>query len=170
MTNTFSVRYTLTLDDFRQFSKAYRSLTRTRAIACNADLIALAAMLALAAYSFATNDFGSVSFALTLAAILVVMRFLFRPWQVRRQFEQQRLGEYEIDLRADDEGFHVRSELSEGLQKWASVREVNDLPHHIVLWPNNRIGWIVPKRAFSTPAEAEAFAQFAKEKTAGQTL
>ncbi len=41
---------------------------------------------------------------------------------------------------------------------------------HILLWPNNRIGWMIPKRAFDTPQEAADFAALAKEKTDGQTL
>jgi hypothetical protein len=44
------------------------------------------------------------------------------------------------------------------------------LPGHVLLWANDSIGWIVPKRAFATMNEAEAFARLAREKTAGQTL
>ncbi len=52
----------------------------------------------------------------------------------------------------------------------AAIRQVDDLPSHVLLWPNNRIGWIVPKRAFATPDEAAAFDALAKEKTVDQTL
>ena len=82
----------------------------------------------------------------------------------------QRLGDCEMTFTADEESFATHSELASGTHKWAMIRRVDDLPGHVLLWPNNRIGFIVPKRSFATPSDAEAFAELAKEKTVGQTL
>ena len=75
-----------------------------------------------------------------------------------------------MDFEAGEEGFAIKSELSEGVQKWELIRRVDDFPQQVLLWPNNRMGWMVPKRAFATPEDAAAFVALAKEKTVGQTL
>ncbi len=170
MNQTFKARYSVTLDDYRVFSKAFRNLTPARRIVCWLDVIVGVMMLVVAVYSAANNDIEFAIFAALLAVLLACLRLVVAPWQQRRQFEHQRLGEHPVEMIADEDGFESNSALTEGRQKWAGIRQVDDGPEHVFLWPNNRIGWIVPKRAFASQEEAEAFAKFAKEKTAGQKL
>ncbi|KUO63219.1 MAG: hypothetical protein APF80_14140 [Alphaproteobacteria bacterium BRH_c36] len=169
MDRSFQTRCTLTLDDFRAFTRAYSRLTPTRRFARYVSVFMTALMIAGVGFAFwGLNDVALTIYFAALAVSLLLLQFVVTPWQRRRSFQHQRLGDFEVAMEADDDGFTSSSELAQGHMKWASIRQVDDLPEHVVLWPNNRIGWIVPKRAFATPMEADAFAHFAKEKTAGQ--
>lgn len=170
MSRQLQVRYRLTLDDYVAMSRAYRRLTRGRRIAIVVhavlDTLLFVAAIAAAVYGL----WYWAAYFLALGLFLLVMQFVVVPWQRRRQFAHQRLGDYEVALTADESGFSAKTDLAEGTHKWAAIRHVDDLSGHVVLWPNNRIGWIVPKRAFATPDEAAAFAALAKEKTVDQKL
>lgn len=171
MDQKFHTRFRLTLDDFRVLTRAFNRLTRARRIGRYVGMFMTGLMVAGVVFSaWVLKDWPMAYYFAALAMLLFLLQFLVTPWQQRRSFEHQRLGDYEVELEADEDGFTSKSELSEGRQKWAFIRQVDDLPEHVILWPNNRIGWIVPKRAFATPMEAEAFAKLAKEKTAGQKL
>ena len=170
MNRQFNVRYRWTLDDFNVFSKAQMRLTRGRCFAYIILRAFVVMLFAAAAWAFWAGNWGLAVYFLVLGLALVVTWTVVAPWQRRRSFEDQRLGEFDVDFSADEEGFTSKSELGEGKLKWSSIRKVDDLADHILLWPNKRIGLMVPKRAFATRADAEAFVQFAKEKTVGQTL
>ena len=170
MSRQFQIRYRLTLDDYVAMSRAYRRLTRGRriAIVVHAVLDTLLFVAAIAAAVY--GDWYLAAYVLALGLFLLALQFAVVPWQRRRQFSHQRLGDFEVALSADENGFSAKTDLADGTHKWAAIRQVDDLPGHVLLWPNNRIGWIVPKRAFATPDEAAAFATLAKEKTADQKL
>ena len=170
MPRQFQVRYRLTLDDYKVLSRAYLRLTKGRrvAIVVHAVLDALMFVAAIAAAIY--GDWYFAAYCLALGLFLLVLQFVIVPWQRRRQFVHQRVGDYEVALAADENGFSTKTDLADGTHKWAAVRQVDDLRSHVLLWPNNRIGWIVPKRAFASPAEAAAFVALAKEKTVDQKL
>jgi len=171
MTQKFQTRFKLTLDDFSALNTAYCRLTWPRRIGRYLNAFVIALMIAGIGFSlWVANDVAIAVYFAFIAAFLLLLEFVATSWRQRRSFEHQRLGEFEVEMAADAEGFTSRSEMADGRMKWAAIRHVDDLANHVILWPNNRIGWIVPKRAFATPAEADAFAQFAKEKTAGQKL
>lgn len=170
MSRTFQSRFTLTADDFKVLTEAYNRLTLARRIVRFVAQIMPPLAIVAAVLSAIYLDWEYAVYFGALAALLAFLQYVAAPWQVRRSFAHQRLGDYEVELQADEAGFSSRSELAEGSQKWAAIRHVDDLPEHVILWPNNRIGWIIPKRAFTTAQDADAFAQLAKEKTAGQKL
>ena len=170
MARQFHVRYRLTLDDYKVLSCAYLRLTKGRRVAIIVhavlDTLIFAAAIAAAIY----GEWYLAAYFLALGLVLLVLQFVIVPWQRRRQFAHQRLGDYEVALAADENGFSAKTDLADGTHKWAAVRQVDDLPSHVLLWPNNRIGWIVPERAFASPAEAAGFVALAKEKTVDQKL
>ncbi|MBU1212701.1 MAG: YcxB family protein [Alphaproteobacteria bacterium] len=173
MDRSFHTRFTLTLtlDDFSALSRAYVRLTPARRFGRFVSVFMTVLLVAGVGFSlWVLNDNALAVYFAALAVFLLLLQFVVTPWQRRRSFEHQRLGDFEVEMKADADGFTSSSELAQGHMKWASIRLVDDLPGHVILWPNNRLGWIVPKRAFATPVEADAFARLAKEKTAGQKL
>lgn len=170
MTTSFSARYLLTADDFVEFSKVYSVLTPFRR-AMRAIFWLLAAAMLAAAFYFAVNGdrFLAIYWA-CIAVVLVALRAVLEPWIWRRSFVRQHIGEHEMTLTGGDEGFSLKSAVSSGKVAWVAIRRADILPDHIFLWPNDRIGYIVPKRGFATPEEADAFAKLAMEKTLGKTL
>lgn len=170
MSRQFQIRYRLTLDDYVAMSRAYQRLTMGRRVAIIV-YAALDALMFVAAITAAIyGEWYLAAYFLALGLLLLGLQFVIVPWQRRRQFAHQRLGDYEVALAADEIGFSAKTDLADGRHKWAAIRHVDNLPGHVVLWPNNRIGWIVPKRGFATPDEAAAFAALAKEKTVDQKL
>ena len=170
MPRHFHVKYRWTYDDYCVLSRAQARLTSPRRFA-EAMYYALVSVLLISAGAAVwEGQAGWLAYFLVLAAVLLILRFVVGPWHRRRSFAHQRLGEFDMDFEAGEEGFAIKSELSEGVQKWELIRRVDDFPQQVLLWPNNRMGWMVPKRAFATPEEAAAFVALAKEKTVGQTL
>lgn len=170
MSQNFSARYTLTFDDFDRFSDAYVRLTKPRRVSLAALAIIDVLMFAAALYLLWTGDVWFGLYFLGLALLLLLLRYPVQPWVRRYQFAHQRVGEHEITMTANEDGLSSSSALVSGTAAWPSIRHVDDLPEHVLLWPNNRMGYIVPKRAFASADEADAFVRFAKEKTAGQHL
>lgn len=170
MSRQYEVRYRWALDDYVVLSKRYATLTRARRASRVIHAIVDVALFAAAVYFWWIGERVLAGYFLALVVFLLLLVFIVAPWRRRRSFAHQRLGEFDIDFHADEDGFVARSELGEARNKWAMVRHVDDLPRHVLLWPNNRMGWMVPKRAFATPEEAAAFVALAKEKTDGQTL
>jgi hypothetical protein len=160
----------LTLDDFVAMSRANLRLTRGRRVAIVVRVVLVSLLFVAAVAAAIYGEWYLAAYFLTLGLFMLVLQFVIVPWQRRRQFAHQRLGDYEVVLAADESGFSAKTDLADGTHKWAAVRQVDDLPSHVLLWPNNRIGWIVPKRAFATPDDAAAFVALAKEKTVDQTL
>ncbi|HRY08266.1 MAG TPA: YcxB family protein [Hyphomicrobiaceae bacterium] len=170
MSRNFDVRYRCTLDDYTVLSKAQINLTPVRRIVQRMFTLLIVLLFIAAAVAMYDREPFWVLYFSVLGLSFAAIRFGLAPLMRRRQFKHQRLGEFDIDFHADEDGFATRSDLGEGKTKWAAIRQVDDLPQHILLWPNNRIGWMIPKRAFDTPQEAADFAALAKEKTDGQTL
>ncbi len=145
-------------------TKAQLSLTPARRIVQRMINVFVVLLFAAATTALWDHEAFRAAYFLVLGLFLDAIRFR------RKQFAQQRLGGFDIDFRADEEAFGTRSELGEATNKWVMIRQVGDLPKHILLWPKNRMGWMIPKRAFGTPEKATAFFAIAKEKTHGQTL
>lgn len=162
------VRTQLTFEDFDRFSDAYVRLTKPRRFALAGYAVMVGLIFAAALYLLWTGDVWFGLYFLALTFLLAIFRHPIQPWVRRYQFAHQRIGEHEITMTAGDDGFSTSSALVSGTATWPSIRQVDDLAEHVLLWPNNRMGYIVPKRAFASADEAEAFVRFVKEKTAGQ--
>lgn len=170
MSRQFNIRYRWTLDDFLVLSQRYARLTRARCDTQVVYAIADALLLLGAIYCWWIGEWGLAIYFFALFLFLFSLTLVVVPWPRRRSFARQRLGDVDIDFHADENGFTTKSEVAEGTHKWAAIRQVDDLAEHVLLWPTNRMGWMIPKRTFASPEEAAAFIALAKEKTDGQTL
>lgn len=169
MSRQFNIRYRWTLDDFLVLSQRYARLTRARRDTQVVYAIADALLLLGAIYCWWIGEWGLADYFFALFLFLFSLTLVVVPWPRRRSFARQRLGDVDIDFHSDENGFTTKSEVAEGTQKRAAIRQVDDLAEHVLLWPTNRMGWI-PKRTLASPEEAAAFVALAKEKTDGQTL
>jgi hypothetical protein len=161
----FDARYRLNLDDYAVLCAACAGLTVGRRILRATHVVLDAALFVAAAIFAFKGEWGFAACFALLGMVVLALKLAVEPWQQRRRFSEQRVGDFEIEFRADDDGFSTRSDLGEGALKWVAVRQVDDLPGHAILWPGKHIGWIVPKRGFATAEAAKSFVAFAKEKT-----
>lgn len=170
MNEPLRATYRWTEGDYNALCDAFMRLTPARRRSPVVHVIINVLFAAAAAYLFWSGEWimGSY-FALTVAALLT-LEYIAKPWLRRRQFKRQYLGEHEITMTADDSGLATSSALGDSRQLWTAIRHVDDTDAHVILWPNDRIGYLVPKRAFKSAEQAEQFATLAKEKTRGQTF
>lgn len=170
MGRTFQARFRINSDDFAAFSDAYARLNAWRRYSrIGATIIAF--LLLLGSVWFAkTGDRALAAFYCTIGCLLLGLLFVFKPMLVRQQFRRQKIGNHDIIFTADEDGFSTDAEVTRGTNKWSYIHRVDDFEHHVFLWPNDRIGYIVPKRAFASPLEAQGFVELAMQKTVGQTL
>lgn len=170
MTRHFDVRYRWTFDDYVALSKAQARLTwwgRAGPWILGLMILALFVCAAGAAWD---KQWGFAVYFAFLGSALLAIRLVAGPRHRRYQFAHQRLGESGNHLTATDAGMVYRTELVETRCKWGFLRRIDETPDYIFLWPNARMGWMVPKRVFASPQEATAFVEFLKEKTVGQTF
>lgn len=170
MAGPFRVTYTWTLEDFNVLCDAYTRLTKGRRGTRAVHFVIDGLLLVCAAFFAWTGDWLLAAYFAMLLLLLICLEFLVKPWLRRRQFDNQHLGDNPITFTADEDGMTTSSALGDGRHFWKAIRHVDDLPEHVILWPNNRMGFLVPKRAFASPQDADAFVALAKEKTVGQAL
>ncbi len=70
------------------------------------------------------------------------------------------LGLHTVSLQPD--GFYSQSAVQDTRVKWQNITEVADSPQMIAFFLSPRFGFIVPKRAFADPAQAQAFLETAR--------
>ena len=165
-----TAKYALTLDDYLAFAKVFEVLTPLRR-AMRAVMWGMIGLISFAAvYTAIAGNSLMAAYWAGLALLMLAFPLVIGPWTTRRTYHRQHLDGVQIIFVADDEGFRLTTDRSDASMTWAAVRRADDISGHVLLWPNQQLGYIIPKRAFASPADAEAFAKLAKEKTAGQTL
>jgi multisubunit Na+/H+ antiporter MnhG subunit len=85
----------------------------------------------------------------------------------RRIFEKQRLGTSDVRLAASVNGIDCDAATGRSHFPWSAIGLVEVTADHIFLWLHDYMGIVVPRRAFASPAAADAFAAFAISQAAG---
>lgn len=156
-------RFTLTQTDYDALCDRYARLTPRRRAARLLGLVLPFVIAAAACYFAWMADWTMAAFYAGLAALLVVVNVVLTPWSRRRSFQSQRLGEQEVTLSADAKGFRSATALVDASHHWDVIRHVDYTDTHVIMWPNQRIGYIVPLRGFASEAAAGAFVALVRE-------
>lgn len=93
-----------------------------------------------------------------------------KPWQMKRSFRQQHLGEHESRLEVSDDGINFDNVDTNADFNWKALRSFDESDEHFVLWINRLQGICIPKRAFANNTDLTTFRELANAKTAGKTL
>lgn len=146
-------RYRCNVDDYVEAQKAY-----TRKSNASRVLMIMAALMALGALYMVifVDIYQSVPLVL-LAILWVLPKFIF-PWKARRDFERHPNLGREYRLRADQEGLHLSSEMTESSTRWAGCTAFAEASNVFLVFTGARTFHIIPKRAF-VPAELDEFRQ-----------
>jgi len=89
------------------------------------------------------------------AALLVLL--------VRSAKHKNVLGEHSLSL--TDEGLLSKSATGEGLLKWCGIHKVVSTPKYLIIYLNESMAKLIPKRAFLTIEAAAAFEQEIRRRT-----
>lgn len=95
------------------------------------------------------------------AFFLLIVGWQLLP-HVRRRNREKKWLEYPhlgrlVTVEVNDAGFHYREETIERHVEWSAVTDVDESPTHIFLIDSQPMVYIVPKGAFASSADAEAF-------------
>jgi hypothetical protein len=114
--------------------------------------------------------FGLLFIALTSGFVGFVIVFVVGPPMIyitqALAFALGPLRKRTSHLRADASGIDKTTDNVESRTKWRDFADVVVTRKTVLLFTNRNCAAIVPKSAFASPAEAEAFAAFAKAQWA----
>jgi YcxB-like protein len=111
-----------------------------------------------------------INFGFILVAVPIVFLFQWclERWAVRHTIrslvrderaDRGRLGRHRVVLGED--GLIESTAVNESRTAWAGVDRVEQSPDYIFIYTSSATAYVVPKRAFSDPQEAEAFFRLA---------
>ena len=169
--------YVASIENLRAFHRfnrrprlpGYRKLQRQRQpgvlwIAMTAIFLSPALLLA-GGTQLISNGYLAGLFSLAMGVLYVVMIVWFSlPGAKLHRLEQRwakspSMGK-PITVEADEAGFHFLEPTIERHVEWSAVVEVDESPTHIFVVDRQPVAYIIPKEAFASPADAEAFGQF----------
>lgn len=163
----FVVRFRTTLDDYVAFRWIAQGRARWMALAF------AYVVLAVTAFAVEYADKGRIesdAAVVKIAAIWVfavavgsVFGWKLWRWLIGRRFERDYLSKNDIEVFAGEMGLQVRGAGVRADYDWQLFERLKTTRRHIFLLFYKH-GLIIPRRAFASPEEADAFVDFAKER------
>jgi hypothetical protein len=155
------VSYGITEEDLFRFyiyHFRYRSSYRLFLLLCFLIMFALV--------TFLVSDWG-LGWGLAAGLVTVVgyafaMRGLLR-WKAKnaKRAFLGLIGEHHIEIRPD--GFYQSTSASEGVRRWDGFYEIVSAPEAIYFYMGKEFAFLVPRRAFASREQAEAFLEAAQK-------
>jgi hypothetical protein len=171
------VEYDITRDDLYAFQwrAAFRSATARRA----RRAVYLGWLLAIVLYAFlpAIGPHGitpsqvSLTFIVTALVIVFLLQWSLDRWLVRRAIRQLlkderpdrgQLGRHRLTL--GEEGLSESTAVGESRTTWAGVDRVEQNRDYIYIYTSPAAAHVVPKRAFGSVEQADAFYRLSEER------
>ena len=144
-----AVDYELTAEDVARFQRFHilRNPKTLRTLVIHALLIAVVG-------SFVWKS----GISLAAAVLYIILPLWVMPWVTRRQLRKHLATHGRHSFALSPAGLWTTSTaLGEGRVEWSAITEVVANEHMVMLYRNEQNAYIIPRRAFATPQEAEAF-------------
>jgi YcxB-like protein len=130
-------------------------------------------VIAVAFYTAFALWKGSLLAGLAFAVFAAVFAPVFFRWLLRkktqRTFRSIPVQTRQSTIELSPSGIRQRGEYGEGSFHWAALHRVVGTREQIALYLNRRIAIAIPRRAFPTPASADAFLEAARTWHAAAT-
>lgn len=157
------VRFFLTGDDVWNFTKySYR---HPRTLLPLGILIGLLVLLSLLTVSFSppTNAFVNI-FPIVLVLVVIVLLILVLRWRTRSRPSASLALQGEQIITISPEGFRHRNNLTDALVSWHAFKTITADKRNLyfILGSNRLVAHVIPRRAFATFEETEAFLRLAQ--------
>jgi hypothetical protein len=155
---------------YLQYSKEARKQLRRARIARIVLLMIFAAFLVfgmrsaglLVSWSSSFLAFALIAALYTAQIVLTESRQLKRRVQRLTDEGNQRAALSPRTYRLTEDAVTYDGELTGGWTKWEAVEDVQETEEHIFIILSMRVAYIIPKRAFTTPVDAQQFAETAR--------
>jgi hypothetical protein len=164
-----AVEFDATRDDMAAFQVFVTGSIR-KAVRTPAYYSALAVLIAVVAVFVS----GAVDFVLHVSTVLVVLVLFAIFWTIIARMYRRAATPLENGSLAgprriivDEDGIRQIAALHEARTNWRGVLAVHQTSGHLFLMTDRLSGYIVPRRAFTDPAQYTAFVDFVR-KRAGQ--
>jgi len=169
--------YTASVDHFRAFARfnsrktfpRYRELLRRQRLTivrlARASVLTSPVLMVVGGAHLLLNRQLLGLFPLAVGALYVVLITWFLLPSAQRQRQEQgwakapNLGK-PIDVAVDDAGFHFIEATIERHVDWNAVIEIEESATHIFVVDRQPMVYLIPKAAFASQADAEAFAAY----------
>ncbi|HTE18929.1 MAG TPA: YcxB family protein [Armatimonadota bacterium] len=144
-----AIEYELTDEDVRRFQRCH--IFRNPK-----TLPTMAVQVLLIAVFVGAISRPIIGVASAIGSIVVPLWVM--PWVARRQLRKQRgaLGRHTVVISPAALWLSTPG-LGEGRVEWSAIKEVVANEHLVLLYRDEQIAHVVPRRAFATPREAETF-------------
>jgi hypothetical protein len=137
------IHFQNTVDDYVEAQRVYQSHRFWYHV-----YLWLAAVCALVAvYVVLFVDIYLAIGPLVSAVWFIVPRLLF-PWRMCRDFRKHPLFAVESDLVVEEGGMRHKSDVGEGVSKWAGFTKWHEAENIFMLYTGARLFRVIPKRAF----------------------
>jgi hypothetical protein len=166
MAETIRVRFTPNPGDYGRVMRAHTVRTRTVWL----SLAAITILVFLFAWSSLTQSQGRdvllwvVVIGAPLLATLVV--FVWQPMRIRRQVQKQEQFRSDTTWQVDDSQIVIKTSYAETKLDWDTFGQVMETRDDFLLVyaSSKRMVQFVPKRAFESPEQEEAFRMLLQRK------
>lgn len=162
-----TAKFTLSLADFAVYCQLQRKLSMVRRYS-NVFLFGVDAICVVVGFLVDIRILWL--FGISHGVVWIIWLTFGKPWQIKRSFRQQHLGEHESRLEVSDDGINFDSIGVKADFNWRVFRSLDESDEHFVLWINRLQGICIPKRAFANDTDLTTFKELARAKTAGKTL
>lgn len=92
-------------------------------------------------------------FNAALGILILFVSYLLGPFLLERQYRKLGFKQMEMRFQADRNGFSISRAGGESRTDWSVLDGYAESPQHFFFFPNKLQGYILPKRALSTPSD-----------------
>jgi hypothetical protein len=167
MSKTITFRFTPNKDDYVQAIRAFQlRQKRTLATLVISGILSLAYLCAVTVVGLGHNPFG----LLLIIFFMVYLAFLFfiNPLKIGRQVENNERMTCEITWEVNEKEIRITNKYSETRFDWGTFQKVIETKtHYLLTYSNVKVFQILPKRAFDSLEQHEAFKELLKKKLTG---
>ena len=147
LSNLTEIRFQCTADDYVEAQRAHAR----RLLKYQLYLFAAISCTSFSAYEVVFSRVDRVVFAPLVAAVCLLMPRLSFPWRIRQEFRKHPHLGLDAIVVAGEEGLQGRSDIGEGISKWAAFTKFRETQNLFMLYTGPRLFRMIPKRAFSRP-------------------
>jgi hypothetical protein len=157
MGETDQVTFALTLRELADYNRwCFRNVPALK----RQRMVRILVAVAIGFYLYWNSDFYWVVFGFTTVPI-IILGTAYILWDelhvIRTQAKQNPWLLEQQSARIQESGLHVETTLASAEYKWPKITRIVDTGTLLLFFLTDRMAYSIPKRAFDSPTQAQAF-------------